>query len=251
MVKLIVLGTASAVPDMNHENTHFVLTSEAGSILVDCVGTEILRLERAGVQLEDLNHIILTHCHPDHISGLPALLLSMWLLGRRKPLGLYGLSHTLNCIEQMMELYEWRTWPDFFPVEFCHLPAQEMAFVLENQDLRIFSSPVRHIIPTIGLRIESKATGKAIAYSCDTEPCVQVEKLAEDVEILLHEATGQHVGHSSSAQAGGVANRSGTKRLYLIHYPPNLYGSQDLLDQAILNYSGEVLFAEDFQEFIF
>jgi ribonuclease Z len=172
-------------------------------------------------------------------------------MGRKTPLNVYGLHHTLDCVEQMMGLYEWGDWPDFFPVAFHRLPNQEMVLVLENGEFRIFSSPVKHIVPTIGLRIESFRTGKAVAYSCDTEPCSQTINLGENVDILLHEATGGSFGHSSAAQAGEVAAKAKAGSLYLIHYPPNLFGSQDMLTAAKANFSGEVRFAEDFLELVF
>jgi ribonuclease Z len=169
-------------------------------------------------------------------------------MGRKTSLNIHGLDHTLNCVEKMMELYEWGDWPGFFPVDFHRLPTQEMVLVLEDEDFRIYSSPVTHLLPTIGLRVESLQSGRVIAYSCDTEPCSQVVKLARSVDILVHEATGQSHGHSSAAQAGEVANLAGAKSLYLIHYPPHFYGSQELLDEAGNNFSGEVKFAEDFLE---
>ncbi len=251
MAKLIVLGTANAVPTLDHANTHFVLSGRGSNVLVDCVGSDILRLEKVGINQENLNHIILTHCHPDHISGIPPLLMSLWLMGRNKPLNLYGLDHTLNCIEKMMDLYEWHSWPKFFPVLFHRLPETEKVLVLETEDFRILASPVCHIIPTIGLRMEARLSGKVMAYSCDTEPCPQVIGLGRGADILIHESAGSAYGHSSSGQAGEIAQKAGAKALYLIHYPPNLYGDQDLIDQAKQFFSGEVRFAEDFMELAF
>lgn len=246
MPKLIVLGSASAVPSKDHENTHFILEGQKGSVLVDCTGSPLIRLEDAGIDLNSLNDIILTHCHPDHISGVPSLLMSLWLMGRKTSLNIYGLHHTLDCVEKMMGLYEWGEWPNFFPVAFHRLPNHEMTLVMENADFRIFSSPVTHIIPTIGLRIEALGTGKVIAYSCDTEPCSQVIRLGEGADILIHEATGQSYGHTSAAQAGEIAQKAGARTLCLIHYSPDLYGSQDMIEAASANFSGEIRFAEDF-----
>lgn len=251
MVKLIVLGSSYAVSNKDHENTHFVLKGEQGSVLIDCVGSSLIRLEQVGVDTDSLNDVILTHCHPDHISGVPTFLMSLWLLGRKAPLNIYGLDNTLDCVEKIMDLYEWREWPNFFPVIFHQLPAMEMSSVLTNGDFRIFSSPVRHIIPNIGLRIESLTGGKVIAYSCDTELCPEVVRLGADADILLHEATGQSYGHSSAAQAGEAAKKAGVKSLYLIHYPPHQFGSQEILDQAGSDFPGDVRFAEDFQELDF
>ena len=85
-----------------------------------------------------------------------------------------------------------------------------------------------------------------MAYSCDTEPCDQVVELAEGVDILLHESTGEGFGHSSAFQAGEVAQKAGAKVLYLIHYPPEEFGSQELICEAAANFQGEVRFTEDF-----
>ena len=245
MAELIVLGTASAVPTKDHKNTHFVLVGSETSILVDCVGDDILNLEEAGVELANLNDIVLTHCHPDHISGVPSLLMSLWLMGRKTPLNIYGLEHTLNCIERMMTLYEWEDWPNFFPVVFHRLPDDEMTPVLENQTFRLYASPVCHIIPTIGLRVEVVSTGKALAYSCDTEPCSQVVRLSRGTDFLIHECSGESYGHSSATQAGEIAQEAGVKTLYLIHYSPHLYGDENVLNQVRTGYSGEVQFTKD------
>ena len=245
MSNLIVLGTANAIPTKDHENTHFVLSGDDSSILIDCVGNEILRLEEVGVDLASISDIVLTHCHPDHISGVPPMLMSLSLMVRKAPLNSYGLDQTRNSVEMMMVLYEWEDWPNFFPLAFQRLPEEEMTLVLETKTFRIYSSPVCHIIPTIGLRIEATSTGKVVAYSCDTEPCDQVVALARDADILIHESTGKSFGHSSSAQAGEIAQEAGAKSLYLIHYPPHLYGDRDLLDQAKACFTGEVRFATD------
>ena len=46
-----------------------------------------------------------------------------------------------------------------------------------------------------------------MAYSCDTEPCDEVIRLSEGVDVLIHEATGESLGHSSARQAGEIAKK--------------------------------------------
>jgi ribonuclease Z len=123
-----------------------------------------------------------------------------------------------------------------------------MALMLDVDDLRVYSSPVKHFLPNIGLRIELKAEKKSLAYSCDTEPCEQVERLAAGADILIHEATGPFEGHSSAAQAGDIARRAGVGALYLIHYPTGRYASGDLVAEARARFSGEVHLATDLME---
>ncbi len=193
-----------------------------------------------------LTDMILTHFHPDHVSGVPLLLMNMWLLGRKLPLHIYGLHHTLNRVEDLMGFYEWETWPNFFPVVFHRLPQEEKILVLSNHEFRVLASPVRHLIPTIGLRIEFLQAGKSMAYSCDTEPCPQVVELAAGVDVLIHEAAGNSQGHSSAAQAGSVAREAEVRDLYLIHYRTGDYDPRPLVSEAQAVFGGKVALAEDF-----
>lgn len=251
MPKLIILGSANAVPDQDHENTHMALVGKESTLLIDCVSNPVVRLSRAGIEFDHITDLVLTHFHPDHVSGTPLLLMNLWLLGRRKLLNIYGLAYTLDRLEGLLDFYEWSHWPNFFPVIFHRLPDEEMTPVVEAGDFRVFASPVRHLIPTIGLRIEFPASGKSLAYSCDTEPCSQVIRLAAGVNVLFHEATGKTPGHSSAAQAGQVACEAEAAGLYLIHYPTRNNKPKTLIEEARREFQGEVKLAEDFLEFDF
>jgi ribonuclease Z len=242
MPKLIVLGTSYAIPDENHENTYLALIGNQRKVLIDCAGSPVVRLKQAGIKMNELTDLFLTHFHPDHVAGVPSLLMSMWLLGRKDPLDVYGLDHTLDRVEKLMGFYEWEKWPNFFPVRFLRLPAKNRASALETEEFQIFTSPVSHLIPTIGLRIVAVKTGQIVAYSCDTQPCEAVRGLAEGATVLFHEATGEHPGHSSAYQAGQVAAQAGVKSLYLIHYNPQ---EKDLVYQAKKEFPGQVFLTED------
>lgn len=101
-----------------------------------------------------------------------------------------------------MGFYEWEKWPDFFSVAFHRLPERPMNLALECDEFKIFTSPVHHLIPTIGMRFEMVSTGKILAYSCDTEPCDAVVDLANGADLLIHEATGLYPGHTSASRQG-------------------------------------------------
>lgn len=251
MPKLIILGTSNAIPDEHHENTHMALVGEKRTVLIDCVNNPIVRLRQAGLDINQLTDLVLTHFHPDHVSGVPSLLMNSWLLGRRQPLDIYGLSYTLERLEKMMDFYDWATWPDFFQVNFHPVPEKEMAPVLENDEFLIYSSPVHHIVPTIGLRVEFKKSDRVLAYSCDTEPCQEVINLAAGADVLIHEATGASFGHSSAAQAGTIARQAEVGHLYLIHYQTGDFEALSLLPQAEETFNGRVSLAEDFMELTF
>jgi len=251
MPKLIILGSANAVPAENHENTHMILVGKERRLLIDCVSNPILRLERAGVDPNTLTDLILTHFHPDHVSGVPLLLMDTWLMGRRQPLNVYGLDHTIDRTQRVMAAYAWEKWPNFFPVLFERLPEEERTILSDCEEWRVLSSPVCHLIPTIGLRIEFPHSGKILAYSSDTEPCQQVVRLAENADMLIHECTSASPGHSSASQAGEVAAQAGAKSLLLIHYNARSIDPEYLTLEARKTFGGEVKLAQDFMEIQF
>jgi ribonuclease Z len=246
LAKVIILGSSNAVPTRDHENTHLAIIGDTRSILVDCVSNPVVRLEQAGVDFNDLTDIIITHFHPDHVSGVPLLLMDMWLMGRTKPINIYGLHFTMDRLEDLMGFYGWSEWPNFFPVAFYRLPEAEKAFVMDCDEFKITASPVHHMIPTIGIRVECKQSNKVLAYSCDTEPCEQTVRLADGADILIHEAGGATFGHSSAEQAGEIAARAEVGTLYLIHYPTGRFAKGNIAVEAGKAFQGEIIIAKDF-----
>jgi ribonuclease Z len=246
MPKLIILGSSNSIPDEKHDNTHMVLLGKNSKILIDCPNNPIIRLQQVNINVFDLTDIILTHFHPDHVSGLPLLLMDMWLMGRKKPINIYGLHYTLERIEKLMGLFAWENWPDFYPIAFNYISGGELVPLLNNDEFTIESSLVNHMIPCMGLRINIKASGKVVAYSSDTEPCSQVIRMAEKADFLFHEATGLIHGHSSAMQAGDIASQAEVKVLYLIHYPTGEHPIGKLVSEAGLRFDGPVQLAEDF-----
>lgn len=249
MPKLIILGTAAAVPDERHDNTHLLLVGEERRVLVDCASNPVIRLRQIGIEVNSITDLIMTHFHPDHVSGVPLLIMNMWLLGRSKLLNLYGLGHTVRLMGNLLDAFDWEDWQQF-PVEIKRLPKRKtMSLVLEADDFRILYCPVNHYVPTIGLRIEFPRSGRVIAYTSDTAPTASVLWLAQGADVLLHEAAGAARGHSSAAQAGEMARQARVKQLCLIHYPVHGDDPSKLVKEAKATFDGAVRLAEDFMEF--
>lgn len=252
MPKLIFLGTASAVSEEGHENSFLAIQGELSSILVDCSIKPVRRLREAGIDFRDLSALIITHFHPDHVGGLGNLLMDMWILGRKSPFTIYGSEHSLSRAKTMMELFDWETWAGMYPVSFQELPMEELAEVLETEEFRILSSPVKHMIPTLGIRVEYREGDFILAYSSDTAPIEGTVRLAEGADVLIHEAAGEGEFHSSAAEAGEIAARAGVTTLYLTHY--SLKGearAEKLVAEAKKTFPGNVILAEDLMEIPF
>jgi len=251
MARLTLLGSSATLTDAHHDTTYMVVRGKHSSFLIDCGGSPFQRLQQAKADLNSLEGLIITHRHADHIYGVPVLMQGLWLYGRERALTIYGPAQALQALKAIMDILGWQRWSGMFPIHFQEVPPTEGYVILESEEFTITSSPVRHLLPTIGLRITSRESGGVLVYSSDTEPCPEVVRLAQGADILLHESTGPHPGHSSGAQAGAVAREAGVKRLVLVHYPTFASDPQALLEEARSAFGGPVELGEDFATYEF
>ncbi len=215
------LGTGSAHTSPDRTTTMLAFEAADTFFLVDCGGDAVHRLLMAGLVPADVEAVVLTHEHPDHISGFPLLIEKLWLAGRRTPIPVYGLPRTLDVARGVFSLFDTNGWEHVPTVEYHVIEATEDTAVFERGPFRVTSSPVFHPVPTVGLRVE--AEGVTVAYSCDTAPHPVVARLARDAALLIHEATEHLPGvHSSAEEAAACAAEAGVGRLVLVHLPPVL-----------------------------
>ncbi|WP_336078362.1 MBL fold metallo-hydrolase [Paenibacillus sp. 203] len=80
-----MLGTGSAFAK-HYYNNNALLDSGEGKLLIDCGTTASLALHQMGVPLPDIDAILITHIHADHVGGLEEFGFQMNILHRRKPL---------------------------------------------------------------------------------------------------------------------------------------------------------------------
>jgi ribonuclease Z len=219
MLQMTLLGVGTAVPDPDRENTHMVWEAPDGLLLIDAGGSTYQRLLRANLDPLKLRAIFLTHAHPDHINGLPVLLFQLSLAGFQHALPVYGNSPTLQRVQQVVEAFDLGSHQihvDWTEVQ----PNDEVP--LQSQHYRLMTAPTAHPAPCMALRFEDRASGRALVYSADTEPCDAVQSLAHGAAVLIHEATTPEPfpGHTTPFQAGQVAAAAGVEHLVLVHFSP-------------------------------
>src|SRR5690625_566288 len=96
MPTLYLLGTGAAVSDAHRTTTMLAVSDGASTIAVDCGGDVIQRMMAAGIDVDTLDALIVTHEHPDHVSGFPLFMEKIWLLGRRRPIAVYGIREAID-----------------------------------------------------------------------------------------------------------------------------------------------------------
>lgn len=216
MPRMILLGVGTGVPDVDRDYTHMVWAGPGGPLLIDAGGSTYQHLLRAGIDPCTLAGIVLTHSHADHINGLPGLLFSAYLAGRRTPWPIYGLAPTLTVAQGLVEA----AYLERIVVPQVWTPIEAGAVLSLADGWQLQTALTLHSRPCLALRFAGP-TG-TLVYSADTAPCETVAALAAGADILIHEATVAEPfeAHTTPRQAGELALRLGIGRLILVHYSP-------------------------------
>lgn len=142
-----ILGCGAALPLPGRNPTAQLINVHEKQFLFDCgEGTQIA-LRNTRIRMMRIDHICISHLHGDHYLGLPGLVSTFNLLGRTRPLHVYGPPKLKAILDLHQEAGEGRL---DFPLH-VHATSMEGPEVLfEDASVRLESFPVRHRIPTTG-----------------------------------------------------------------------------------------------------
>lgn len=253
MAQVILLGTGAAWSGPHRENTFMLVRGESTNVLIDCGGSPTQRLAQVGVNPAEIDHVILTHNHPDHIYGFPLLMLNAWMAGRKKVLHVYGLKSTIRSARNMLKALDFHLLPRFITIKYHTITPNSITTLPKMGEFDIQGAPTKHFVPTLALRITERATGHSFAYSSDTSPDQNVVEIARGTRFLIHEATMLNKsaeGHSSAIEAGQAAAAAEVNQLVLLHVPPDV-SPPKWRAAAKENFKGKVTVADDFDTFDF
>lgn len=147
------MGCGAALPLPGRNPTAQVINVHEKQFLFDCgEGTQIaLRSKR--IRMMRIDHICISHLHGDHYLGLPGLIFTFNLLGRTRPLNLYGPPRLKQILDLHLEAGEGRL---DFPLHFHATSLDGPEVLFEDGSLKLESFPVRHRIPTTGFLLREK-----------------------------------------------------------------------------------------------
>ncbi|MFC4160502.1 ribonuclease Z [Chitinimonas lacunae] len=108
MFKMTFLGTSSGVPTKTRNVSALAIQTGQGRdwVLFDCGEATQHRLLHTPLSVRDLTAICITHVHGDHCYGLPGLLASAAMNGRREPLLLLAPKAVLRWLDATIECSE-------------------------------------------------------------------------------------------------------------------------------------------------
>ena len=270
---VVMLGTGNPrpLPDVWGPATAVVVGKRV--FLVDAgVGVE-RRLAAAGLPVNGVTAVFITHLHSDHVLGLSDLIFTSWIVGRSKPFPAYG-PHGL---EQMTE-HLYAAFSEDIQVRTEGLEHEsrdgyritvheiDPGVVYDSGGVRVTAFLVNHgeWHEAYGYRFDTP--GRTIVLSGDTRPSDELVRMATGVDVLIHEAQSSDstvhrpnrsdaewaayvaAYHTTALQLGELAARAHPGLLIVYHNGRRAPGDQILADIR-RSYSGPVVLAADLQRF--
>mgnify|MGYP001240356430 CR=1 FL=1 len=252
LAELLLLGTGAALTDGSREPTMLALRGPASTVLIDCGGNAARQLQRLGVPLDTLERVILTHEHPDHTSGFALLVETLWLAGRRRPIPVHGPAPTLDVVRRVFAQWDTRDWAGLPALDWRPVPLEVGAPIAAGADFDLTAAPGVHgHVPVIGVRAQDRRSGGRLAYSADGAPSAGIRALAQAVDVLVHEATGDHPVHSTAEGAAELGRAAGAGRLVLVHLAPTENDLDAQRAAAARLFPGPVFIGQDLDRYTF
>jgi ribonuclease BN (tRNA processing enzyme) len=246
--------------------------------VVDCGEGVAHQLVLAGVPLNTLRHILITHHHSDHNLDLGNLIYDGWVAGLRTPVDTYGPPPLKAMSAAYWELNRFdietriadEGRPDLRKLVTAHefdIPGT----ILQNADVRVSAARVRHPPITQAYAYRFDAADRSIVISGDTAYSPELIALAKGADVLVHEA--MHLGglesllkrvpnaatlrehllasHSTTEEVGKVAAAAGVKTVVLSHLVPSddpALNDESWREGVRKHFDGQIIVGRDLQE---
>ncbi|MBI3485545.1 MBL fold metallo-hydrolase [Candidatus Daviesbacteria bacterium] len=216
-MKIIFLGTNGWYSSKTGDTACILIDSKDYYIVLDA-GNGIYKLDEYILKDKPI-FLFISHFHLDHVSGLHIL-------------SKFKFSQGLNlCVpkERVEALNTLFNAPFTVGVKDLKLKVNIKETIEGENDFgfKVTRFEMFHAYRNFGYRFELE--GKTISYSGDTGICENSYKLAQNVDLLIHECSFQ-IGHEKTAwghvtpiEAANLAKDANVKKLILTHFDPTSY----------------------------
>lgn len=253
-MRIILLGTKGGprvgevtpkTPGRSNPST-LVLINDVPYV-VDCGYGVSRQLLAAGIPLNTLRYIFITHHHSDHNLEYGALLYNAWVTGRPIRVDAYGPTGLEKMTRDFFD-YQKLDIDIRIPDEGRSDPRQKViahdfespGVVLENDDVRISTCLVRHPPIKQAYAYRFDARDRSVVISGDTTYAPELAEFAKGADVLVHEVMylpavdalvkrlpnarrlREHLlaAHTLPADVGRIAAQAGVKTVVLTHFVP-------------------------------
>lgn len=238
-MKLTCLGCWGAYPAAGSANSAFLLEEHNFRLLIDCGSGVLSQLQRL-ISIDQLDALLLSHYHHDHIADIGCLQYAMMIqsiLGNRnQTLPIYAHAEEENLFHTLT-YKEFTTGHRISPQQLAQIGPWKVEFCRTNH-------------PVYCLAIKMISPSATLVFTADTGWSDTLIDFCREADALICEASlykeqkGQVQGHLTSEEAGLLAKKAGVKQLILTHLPH--YGDPtQLVKEAQEVYTGSVELAKE------
>ena len=219
MMKLTVIGSGDAFGSGGRLNTCFFLKTKAKGLLIDCGATSLPGLKQQGINVDDVDIIVLSHFHGDHYGGVPFLLLDAMSTGRSKKITIVSPTGGKDRISALLDLlYPGTEVLPKLDVTFIEYTSSE-ELILE--DLSLTAYPVIHSEGTLPHGLRLVIDKKVISYSGDTSWTDTLFTLSDGADLFICECNfyqTQSKGHINYEDLKPKIAKFNVKKILLTHF---------------------------------
>jgi ribonuclease BN (tRNA processing enzyme) len=232
-MKVTILGNNGPFPSAGGACSGYLVTEGDKKLLIDC-GNGVLANLQKFARIEELDAIILTHLHSDHMSDMMVLRYAVQIKTNRglgiKPITVYSPS-------EPEEEYKRISIPGVFDLK----PITSDS-VLHFGELKVEFCEMVHPVKCYALSISSGE--KKFVFSGDTSWNDSILKFSKDVDLLMLDAgllskdkKSDNVPHLTARECGIIARQANAGKLLLTHFWPDDDVNNHVLE-AKENFSG-------------
>lgn len=247
-LRLTVLGGSAAWPNPGQGCSSYLLESGTTKLLIDCGPDTLLEL-REHSMLSEIDAIVVSHCHSDHILDLVTYRYAL-VYSRDRPENRIPLWAPPGGIEILDALgsalgSQGEAEADFWREAF-DLREYDPVRTLTIDDFQLDFSPTQHFTKCFAIRVET-SSGKKLVYGSDTGAINPLISFSLDVDLLVAEATAdthdgiapELRGHLIPEDAGEWAEQANASRLLITHLWCER-DSAEVVARAATHYDGPI-----------
>lgn len=279
--RIVLLGTKGGptlTTETNRSNPSTLLLINDVPYVIDCGYGVSRQLINAGVTLERLRYIFITHDHSDHDLEYGALFYNSWATKQSPRVDAYGpiglRRMTRNFFNYMKFDIDTRIVDEGIGDPRKLLTVHEFnrsGLVMQNQDVKVTSLRVRHPPITQSYAYRFDAKDRSVVISGDTAYAPELAEFAKGADVLIHEAMylpalekliqqnpgakrlREHLlaSHTSTEDVGRIAAQAGVKTIVLSHLVPGDDPSitdEQWAEGVRKNFAGKIIVGKDLME---